>query len=295
MRLPRYADQANYKLGRPMADRCNQELLSARERPQVEEATEPNAVRRARKAVSSVRDIAMSDPGPVYSVFLAALKFGGRSDTEERLQRDGQDAYEMKIMGSQMAVATTFEELEHLLNLIERAKTLQEVRALLKLYVISWATLSDVVAVLINHVYDLGYGAPDVSFGSILRNEHVKKTAIPAIVKRHAAAVRHEYYIRLRNDVVHRGTLIDAEFDSLQCKWLAAAAMRLVRLPSRDPAQEETQLRAAAAELGVHEKLKDLIATKRQQLHAHLMATRVLLQEVSSELVVEIDRRRTAA
>ena len=108
-----------------------------------------------------------------------------------------------------MALGTTYEELWHLQSLLGKSEQFQEIRALLKLYVTSWMTISDVVAVLINEIYDLGYAEQDIELSIILRNSHIKKTEIAKVISKHRKTVQHEHYANAPHDVVHRGKLDD--------------------------------------------------------------------------------------
>src|SRR4051812_35303248 len=55
------------------------------------------------------------------------------------------------------ALSESYEELGHVVVILSKARSLQETRVVLKLYATGWATLSDLVAGLINEVLDLGY------------------------------------------------------------------------------------------------------------------------------------------
>ena len=87
----------------------------------------------------------------------AVMARGARKDVADAVEREGAESYDMRIVASWMALGTTFEELWHVRDLLANAPNFTEIRVLSKLYIVSWTSLADVVAVLINGVFDLGY------------------------------------------------------------------------------------------------------------------------------------------
>jgi len=69
------------------------------------------------------------------------------------LQRS-QDAYEMRVFMKARTVSEIVQELDHIVQVVDRSKNFTETRLLLKLYLVSWVSLSDVSAALINEVFD---------------------------------------------------------------------------------------------------------------------------------------------
>lgn len=67
--------------------------------------------------------------------------------------------------------------------------TIEQLILNVKLYVISWTTLIDMLAGLINKVFNLGLASIDVKLDSVLRNEHVLRSEIPAIFNKHRKAM----------------------------------------------------------------------------------------------------------
>jgi len=65
-----------------------------------------------------------------------------------------------------------------------KALTVEHLILSVKFYVISWTTLADMVAALINKVFDLGFTDADVKFDPILRNKHVLNSELPGIFSR---------------------------------------------------------------------------------------------------------------
>src|SRR5258705_5223914 len=79
-----------------------------------------------------------------------------------------------KVYRAAAAVDSHLNELTHTVDLIQRAHDGTSIRVLAKTYLIGWVTLSDVVAGLLNEVFDLGYAERDVSLSVVLRNKHVR-------------------------------------------------------------------------------------------------------------------------
>jgi len=51
----------------------------------------------------------------------------------------------------------------------------------IKFYIISWATITDMIAALINKVFDLGFENQDVKLDLVLRNKQVRQSNVSAI------------------------------------------------------------------------------------------------------------------
>jgi hypothetical protein len=113
-------------------------------------------------------------------------------------------------------VNTALQELRHVLHLIRHADELADLRMLLKLHTVAWSSLADVLAGVINEVFDLGYAERQVDLGALLQNRRVKAAGVLDIVKRHSKAVEYERFSILRNDVVHRARLDDPELELLE-------------------------------------------------------------------------------
>ncbi|HUP62094.1 MAG TPA: Cthe_2314 family HEPN domain-containing protein [Thermoanaerobaculia bacterium] len=205
-----------------------------------------------------------------------------------RLQRDPNRAYEMRVFMAAAEVGSLFEELQHTLALLARARTFPELTALLKLYIIGWHSLSDLVATLLNEVYDLGIADQDVSFGAILRNHHVRETAIPDLVKRHSRAIRYDEFVKMRNDIVHRGKLDDTELLTIHSDLLLNLAKRSNVSMIDDEDAKQRALEAARTETRTTERVRELIATRRQQYAEHLSRTQAFLTELSEVLISQI-------
>jgi hypothetical protein len=197
------------------------------------------------------------------------------------------NGYELRVYGRSFDLAAAFEELEHLLELLDHAATLPQVSLLIKLYVLSWVTLSDVLSNVINEVFDLGYGEQDVELGTLLRNRHIRATSIPRVVKKHTKSVKYDLFARRRNDVAHRGRLIDSELAEVRGRVLSAAVMERVQIVN-DAASADALAREVTFDIGVDRQIRALITHKRSEFAEHLAATRVMLAELAPVLIERI-------
>jgi hypothetical protein len=68
----------------------------------------------------------MAQIGPMNGIWEAVLVYGRMPNADERMARDGQNAYEMRVYGIYMSLTTTVEELQHVLRLIVRTQTFQD-------------------------------------------------------------------------------------------------------------------------------------------------------------------------
>lgn len=160
--------------------------------------------------------------------------------------------------------------------------TLEQLALTIKLYVISWSTLMDVIAGLINIVFDLGFMERDVQFDRIFRNEHVRKSQLPAIFEKHKKTLDWKRFKRLRNDIVHRGRLLDGELESLRDARNQLSARKYPSLLTQLPAMPEEEFKAESMKhMGSVIKLAE---QRKSDYEAHYTATRALFADVLSEL-----------
>jgi len=177
-----------------------------------------------------------------------------------------------------------FLDFRHLLSLVSRAATVNELSLLLRLYAVSWITLSDLAANVINAVFDLGYAERDVDLSAILRNGHIRDTQIPSIVKRHGPQVRFAYWADLRNNIVHRGRLLDDDFLALERVWIDLALKA-----SNDTQGTDGSTSAVGVESNFAARLEEFKRKRIADLDEHLTATNQLLWEIGEVLVGELE------
>jgi hypothetical protein len=228
-----------------------------------------------------------TDPLPgVRSAAVFRLK---APDVFEKFRRAPTTAYEIRVFMASAELKNLFEELFYVIALIPKAISFPELTAVLKLYIISWVSLSDVLASVLNEVYDLGIDEQDIEFGSILRNAHIVASEIPAIVKKHAKSTRHGEFARLRNNIIHRGKLNDDALLSIHTDFLRGIINRVGGFTD-DEAVKAAATQAAREEARVEERVRQLMEAKQIEYRQHLDDTKALLQEIARVLVSKIQR-----
>ena len=96
-----------------------------------------------------------------------------------------------------------------------KSLTSDHLAAAMKLYIISLHTMLDLVARLINSVFNLGIADSDVTPRLVLNNEHVKSTRIPEIIAAYEKGLPVKDLRKRRNDTVHRGRIPDPDVEGL--------------------------------------------------------------------------------
>jgi hypothetical protein len=211
----------------------------------------------------------------------------------ERFRRAPADAYEIRVFMAAAELTNLFEELRHIVALIPRALTFPELTAVIKLYIISWVSLSDVLAGLLNQVYDLGIAYEDVEFGALRRNRHIASTSVPAIVRTHEKALRYDEFAKLRNAIIHRGKLEEKELVTIHAEFLTAVLSRAVQLSTDDEAAKAAVTEAARQEANVQARVLELMKRKQVEYTEHLNATLEFLREVAPVLIERIEAQPT--
>jgi hypothetical protein len=228
------------------------------------------------------------DHDPLPGVRDAAMSRLRKPEVLAAVQQDPDNAYETRVFFAAAEVVSLFEELQHTLQLLARITTFEELTAVLKLYIIGWISLSDLLADLLNQVYDLGIASPDVRLAQVLRNRHVQASGIPATIKRHAKPTDYDSFKKQRNDIVHRGKLEDDELISIRHDWLMALLRKAQAMPTADDETKQAAAAAASDETRTRERVRELIAARQSQYRRHLNATRDLLRDVAQILIPEI-------
>jgi hypothetical protein len=226
---------------------------------------------------------------PLPGVMSAALNRIVKLAPEAQNRVARENGYEMRVHARLFDLVAAFEELEHLVDFLGRTKSFQEISLLIKLYIIGRVTLSDILANIINEVFDLGYAEQDIQFGVIMRNRKVRRGSLPQVVKTHSRAIQYDKFIRRRNDIVHRGKLDDAELADVRGAVLSAVVMKTIRVDQNDTAAVKAATREASLEIGASGRIQDLLTQKRSQFSEHLTATRSMLAELAPLLVERIN------
>lgn len=157
-----------------------------------------------------------------------------------------------------------------------KALTVEELILAVKFYVISWATLFDMLAGLINKVFDLGFADADVKFDVIRRNKHVLNSDLPAIFEKYGKALNMKEVKRHRNEIVHRGRIMDEEVKIFYEAQSVLHAQRYSFLRSNHISEEEYKKESAEQT----KILFELASRKKSECEAHYKATLGMVADV---------------
>lgn len=243
----------------------------------------------------------MKQPMPMASVWnLVSQRIfvsGQLFDTEKAQT----ETYDVRVARVLWTFANLYGELWRLQRMLTTADDLQHIRVILKLYVTSWVTLSDVLANVINEVFELGYAAQDVELTAILRNRHVAETQIPAVIRKHRAALDHAGYARMRNDIVHRGRLEERDLDLLESEWLQLQFIEMSSAISKELEKQAGGTRSTAANIASTPGENDWLArvhalrtARAARLEEHLDVTSMLFHDIGAILERVIKTRPAA-
>jgi hypothetical protein len=90
---------------------------------------------------------------------------------------------------------------------------------LVKFYIVQWSTLMDVTAHMISNGFNLGIDEQDVKFAVIARNKHVLETGLKDIFRSCRKLLSMDEYRKHRNEIVHRGRIMETEVLELKSEW----------------------------------------------------------------------------
>lgn len=239
-------------------------------------------------------------------MWASRLSFKAISAALEQAAGNGAGAATLRhaipIFDRAITLSETFEELERVVERLSATDFIPDLKLLLKLYVVGWSTLSDLVAGLLNDAFDLGYGDQDISMTALLRNAHIRVTAIPNLVRRHSNSLQHARFSKLRNDLVHRGQLRDEALVGLQSRWSDRVTQHVlaavVAAPSDAAGDAQAKVDNAVAVANRDPQtaldIREFAAAKVAELRSHLDATTAFLNELDDTLAAIIRARITA-
>jgi hypothetical protein len=161
--------------------------------------------------------------------------------------------------------------------------TIEHLIIVMKLYVISWSTLRDLLASLINAVFNLGIASRDVKEHLVLRNSHVNLSRIPQILKAYDKTLLIEDLKKKRNDVVHRGCIPDEDIEQI-FREISTIDSRRYSLLQMNPISEEEYKRQISL---LQQKLRTLAKEKQDLWRRGHHQTITMLSEVAGELVLK--------
>jgi len=134
--------------------------------------------------------------------------------------------YPMAIMNSLVEIDSLHKEVCQILDDFTGRQagflkylTVDHLMLLIKFYIVQWSTLTDMIASLINKTFNLGIAEKDISFGLVTRNQHVQQSDIIDILKNHSKDLEYDLFKKNRNEIVHRGKILDKDVLDLKIEW----------------------------------------------------------------------------
>ena len=161
--------------------------------------------------------------------------------------------------------------------------TVEHLATAMKLYVISWSTLLDLLAGLINEVFDLGIAEKDVKLQLVLNNRHVQPSRIPQIMREYEKSSVIKDLKKKRNDLVHRGKIPDADVEQMLRERNTVDSRRHSLLEINPISEEEHKKQRSLFQ----EKLSVQGKQKQEIWRKHFQQTSMMLSEIGRELARE--------
>jgi Cthe_2314-like HEPN len=171
-----------------------------------------------------------------------------------------------RVHGEICLALKAFEE-----GLFSNVLTVEQIILALKLYLISWATLLDMVASLINKILDLRLADRDITFERVVGHKRVVNSELSETVKQYDE-IEVKDFKHHRNEIVHRGKILDIEIE-------AARANRNALYSRRHPAflfPNETRISEEEYKMESAEQTKQLVelASKKKSFTEAIIAAR---------------------
>lgn len=204
---------------------------------------------------------------PIIEALALRLVDPGLLDAVAR-QPDPLQSYELRVGLQDSRLTEMLRELRTATAHLPTCADLTEARIWVKFYFVTWCSLSDVLAALIAEVFDLGIDSRDLDLTMVLRNRHVRASALPAVLSKYSTAIAYPKYSERRNDIVHRGYLDDNEFLEFDRAAILEAMKRHFHRPS------------SVTDEAVAAKLGSILTEKKAAYDAHLFSTELMLAEM---------------
>lgn len=161
--------------------------------------------------------------------------------------------------------------------------TIEHLAVSMKLYIISWSTLLDLLACLINSVFNLGIADRDIKLQLILRNSHVKSSRIQQLLMDYEKTLLIENLRKKRNDLVHRGKIPDEEVEKILVERNRIDSRRYSLL-QKNPISEAEHKKELSL---LQEKLAGLAKKRQDEWRKHHQQTIAMLSTISGELMLK--------
>ena len=154
--------------------------------------------------------------------------------------------------------------------------TIDHLILLVKFYIVQWSTLIDMIASLINKTFNLGIAEKDISFGLVKRNWHVQQSDIMDILKNHGGDLEYDLFTKHRNEIVHRGKILDKDVLDLKIEWNHLYSKKYSFLVDNPITDDEYKTSSAL----LHEKTFKLATLKQTYYRNHYSKTLKVVAEM---------------
>jgi hypothetical protein len=231
----------------------------------------------------------------VVDTYLARLNQLLDSDKNPReialalTQRIGSKHF-LSILGTMVEMDRLYGEMRSALDeftgrnsFLFRILTIEHLATVMKLYVISWHTMLELLARLIGVTFDLGIADRDITLRLILNNDHVKSSRISGILQEYEKALLIKDLRKRRNDVVHRGKIPDPDVEAMLQQRNTIDSHRYSLLKLTPISDEEHKKRRS----DLQERLGALAETKREMWGNVHEQTLAMTSEIARELAVK--------
>jgi hypothetical protein len=161
--------------------------------------------------------------------------------------------------------------------------TVEHLAVSMKLYVISWSTLLDLLACLINSVFNLGIADRDIKLQLVLRNDHVRSSQIHQLLENYEKTLPIGDLRKKRNDLVHRGKIPDEEVEQIFVERNRIDSRRYSFLQENPISEEEHKKELFL----LQERLAGLAKRKQDIWRKHHQQTIAMLSAIGGELTLK--------
>ena len=161
--------------------------------------------------------------------------------------------------------------------------TIEHLAVSMKLYVISWSTLLDLLACLINSAFNLGIADRDIKLQLIRRNSHVKSSRIHQLLMGYEKTLLIENLREKRNNLVHRGKIPDEEVEQILVERNEIDSRRYSFF-QKNPISETEHKKDLSL---LQERLAGLAKKKQDEWRKHHQQTIAMLSTISGELMLK--------
>ena len=204
------------------------------------------------------------------------------SDKVMKFVSGNYDFYEARIWIVLNRLSTLDAEINIVLDEITATRSPAHAALLIKMYYVTLDTMYDVFAWLISEVFDLGYDEKQISIAAIRKNRHVMESGLPDIIKANSSVLDIPHFFRQRNDILHRGLLVDRK--------LAGVESKLILLTFKHPSESAN---ISAAKKDITDELIAYCTIKKEEFQKHYDSVINFMNILMVHLAKEVCKRQT--